>query len=171
MQGQFALRMFKGNTQEIDRQISESLRGQTFKEVTNKPGKHERYEIGTVAKVVANGKNFYFVAMSHMNEYGTAQSSLEYVDKALEHLWKYMSERGELGDLVVPLMGTGRGRIEMPRKKMIERIAQSFANASRDKIFSNKLIIVVHPADVEKFGINLFEVRDYLSQSLHVLGF
>jgi len=160
--------MFKGNTQEIDRQISESLRGQTFKEVTNKPGKHERYEIGTVAKVVANGKNFYFVAMSHMNEYGTAQSSLEYVDRALDHLWKYMSERGELGDLVVPLMGTGRGRIEMPRKKMIERIAQSFANASRDKIFSNKLIIVVHPADVEKFGINLFEVRDYLSQSLHV---
>jgi hypothetical protein len=37
---------------------------------------------------------------------------------------------------------------------------QSFANASRDKISSNKLIIVVRPADVEKFYINLFEVRD-----------
>lgn len=69
---------------------------------------------------------------------------------------------------MVPLMGTGRGRIEMPRKPMIERIAQSFANASRDKIFSNKLVIIVHPSDVEKFGINLFEVKDYLSQSLHV---
>jgi hypothetical protein len=66
------------------------------------------------------------------------------------------------------LMGTGRGRIEMPRKKIVERIAQSFAYASRNKIFSNKLIIVVYPGDAEKFAINLFEVKDYLIQSLHV---
>jgi hypothetical protein len=56
----------------------------------------------------------------------------------------------------------------MPRKKMVERIAQSFAYASRDKIFSNKLIIVVYPGDADKFAINLFEVKDYLVQSLHV---
>jgi hypothetical protein len=118
--------------------------------------------------VTANGKNFYFVAMSDMNEFGNAQSSVRYIDIALEKLWIYLAERGELGDVVLPLMGTGRGRIELPRKKMIERIAQSFADASRDKIFSNKLVIVVYPPDVEKFGINLFEVRDYLSQSLHV---
>ena len=168
MQGQFALRFFKGNTLEIDRQIEESLKGQSSSVVEDKPGKHKKYPVGTVARVFANGQNFYFVAMSDINEYGTAQSSVAYIDIALEKLWTYMAERGELGDVVVPLMGTGRGRVELPRKKMVERIAQSFANASRDKRFSNKLVIVVYPGDVERFGINLFEVRDYLSQSLHV---
>jgi hypothetical protein len=64
-------------------------------------------------------------------------------------------------------MGTGRGRVDLPRKKMVERIAQSFADASREKIFSNKLIIIIRPEDAESFGVNLFEVRDYLVRSLH----
>jgi hypothetical protein len=168
LQGQCALRMFKGNTLEIDRQLSESLKQESHSAISDKQGKHDQYEIGTVARVHAQGKNFYFIAMSELNEFGTAKSSVELVDQAIKRLWLYMTERGELGNIVMPLMGTGRGRIEMPRKKMIERIAQSFTTASRDKIFSNKLIIVIHPSDVERFGINLFEVKDYLSQSLHV---
>ncbi len=168
MQGQFALRMFKGQTDEIDKQLSNSLKDEAFEEVEGKPGKLMKYPVGTVARVSAFGKNFYFVAMSDMNEHGTAESSLAYIDKSLESLWRYMAKRGELGDLVIPLMGTGRGRVQLPRKKMIERIAQSFADASRDTTFSNKLVIAVYPGDVEKFGINLFEVRDYLSQSLLV---
>jgi hypothetical protein len=65
-------------------------------------------------------------------------------------------------------MGTGRGRVDLSRKKMIERIAQSFADASKEKIFSNKLVIIVRPQDAENFNVNLFEVRDYLARSLHV---
>jgi hypothetical protein len=168
MQGQFAARMFDGRTQDIDKQLDESLAGLPFEETSRKRGKSRRYEIGTVAKVRAHGKNFYFVAMAHMNEFGNAESNIAFIDKALESLWKYMSEKGELGNLVLPLIGTGRGRIEMPRKKMVERIAQSFAYASRNKIFSNKLVIVVYPGDADKFSINLFEVKDYLIQSLHV---
>jgi hypothetical protein len=50
---------------------------------------------------------------------------------------------------------------------MVERIAQSFADGSKDRIFSNRLSIVVHPQDAENFGVNLYEIRDYLVQSLH----
>jgi hypothetical protein len=168
MQGQFAIRMFDGRTDEIDKQLDDSLAGLPFEEIVRQRGKTKRYEMGTVARVHAHGKDFYFVAMSHMNEHGNAETTLEDVDKTLNKLWKYMSEKGELGDLVMPIMGTGRGRLELPRKKMVERIAQSFAYASRDRIFSTKLIIVVFPGDAKKFAINLFEVRDYLTQSLHV---
>lgn len=51
---------------------------------------------------------------------------------------------------------------------MVEKIAQSFADASKVKIFSNRLVVVVRPEDAENFGVNLFEVRDYLSLALHV---
>jgi hypothetical protein len=79
-----------------------------------------------------------------------------------------MARKAEFGQIVMPLIGTGRGRIAIPRKKIIEKIAQSFADASRHKTFSNKLTVMIRPEDASNFSINLFQVRDYLSQSLHV---
>jgi hypothetical protein len=167
IQGQLSHRFFNDNTEELDRQIEVSLDGVPSEQAIS-PGKRKRYPIGTVAKVNAHGKNFYLLAMAELNEHGNAQSSPEMVDEALEKLWAYMAERGEHGDVVLPLVGTGRGRIQLPRKKIIERIAQSFAYASRERTFANRLIIVVHPDDAAKYDVNLFEVRDYLVRSLDV---
>jgi hypothetical protein len=168
LQGQLAVRYFNGQTAEIDRQIEVSLANDSFVINEKRPGKKKEYAIGTVAQVAANGKNFYLVAMSHMNESGNAYSDAGILDDALERLWDHMTSRGEFGDIVMPLIGTGRGRVAIPRKKIIERIAQSFADASKDHVFSNKLIIVVRPEDASKFSLNLFQVRDYLGQSLNV---
>lgn len=167
LQGQLATLFFNGQTAEIDRQIEESLAREEFNVVDGKPGKKKQYPLGTVARVSAHGKNFYFVAMSHINSEGTAYSTSRMLDEALEGLWKNMARKGELGDMVMPLIGTGRGRVAIPRKKIIERIAQSFADAAQDRVFSNKLSIIVRPEDASKFSLNLFQVRDYLSQSLH----
>lgn len=168
LQGQVAIRYFNGQTAEIDRQIEASLKNEQFIINEKRPGKKKEYPIGTVARVRSHGKNFYFVAMSHMDENGNAYSDVRMLDEALEKLWLNMASKAELGDIIMPLMGTGRGRIAMPRKKVIERIAQSFADASQERAFSNKLTIMVRPEDASKFSLNLFQVRDYLSQSLHV---
>ncbi|MBL8554595.1 MAG: hypothetical protein JNL41_09985 [Phenylobacterium sp.] len=167
LQGQLAIQVFQGNTDEIDRQLAEGLRQHPHVIRADAKGKKEEFPIGTVAKVTAPGRIYYFVAMSRLNEHGTARSTLHDIDDALEGLWKFVGDQGELRPIAIPLMGTGRGRVELPRKKMIERIAQSFADASRDKIFSNRLAILVRPQDAENFGVNLFEVRDYLVRSLH----
>ena len=89
------------------------------------------------------------------------------VEESLEKLWQFIANQGNLKDIAVPLIGTGRGRLDLPRKKMVEKIAQSFADASKSRVFCNKLTIVVHPSDADRFEVNLFEVRDYLVQSLH----
>jgi len=168
LQGQLAVQFFNGQTVEIDRQIDLSLKKEAFKVNKERPAKTHEYPIGTVARINGHGKNFYLVAMSHMNQNGTAYSDPRILDEALEKLWANMAAKAELGDIVIPLMGTGRGRIPTPRKKVIERIAQSFADASRDRTFSNKLTIMVRPEDAAKFSLNLFQVRDYLAQSLHI---
>jgi hypothetical protein len=152
LQGQLALRVFRGATVDIDKQLEEGLEQIEYAERTDAPGKRKEYPIGTVAKVTTPDKIFYFVAMSRLNVSG---------------LWQFIADQGELRAINIPLMGTGRGRVELPRKKMVERIAQSFADASREKIFSNKLTILIRPEDAENFQINLFEVRDYLTRSLH----
>lgn len=167
LQGQLATNYFNGQTTEIDRQVEVSLEKEHFVINANRPGKKKEYPIGTVARVNAHSKNFYLVAMSHMEENKNARSDLKMIDEALEKLWVNLAAKAEEGDIVMPLMGTGRGRVPYPRKKMIERIAQSFADAASERAFSNKLIIVVRPEDASKFSLNLFQVRDYLGQSLH----
>ena len=167
LQGQLATNFFNGQTREIDRQIEASLANEQFINNETRPGKKKEYPIGTVARVSAQNKNFYLVAMAHMSENKNAQSNLKMIDEALEKLWESLAAKAELGDIVMPLIGTGRGRVPYPRKKMIERIAQSFTDAASERAFSNKLIIVVHPEDASKFSLNLFQVRDYLGQSLH----
>lgn len=168
LQGQVALKYFKGNTAEIDRQIDVSLSGEDWEQSTRLDRKSKKYPIGTVAVVTAEGKFFYFVAMSEWNETGNAFSTVGMLDDALDGLWSFCKSRGELLDISIPLMGTGRGRIKLPQKKVIERIAQSFLYASVDAVFCKKLTIVVRASDAESSELNLFQVRDYLVESLHV---
>lgn len=167
VQGQVAVRFFGSNTAVIDGQLDQELADVPFEERPDAPGKKREYPIGTVARVRADGRTFYFVAMARLNANGTASSTLREVEDALDVLWAYITEFGELKDLAIPLIGTGRGRIGFPRKKMVERIAQSFADGSKERIFSNRLTIAVQPQDAENFGVNLYEIRDYLAQSLH----
>jgi hypothetical protein len=166
IQGQFTLKFFQGNLAELDKQLDAQLAGVPFTLRNNAPGKTKEYPIGTIATIRSHNKNFYFVAMAEMNTQGTAKADVRNIDKALENLWTYVKSTGQLRNLSMPVIGTGRGRISMPRKKMIENIAQSFVYASQSGIFSNKLSIAVHPEDADKFQINLYEVRDYLDRSL-----
>lgn len=168
LQGQMAHRFFNSNTAEIDKQLDESLKDTRAYDHPKGPGKKMRYPMGTVAKVTGHGKMFFFVAMAELNENGNAQSSVQGIDAALEGLWSFIAKNGELGDIAIPVMGTGRGRVQLSRKKMIARIADSFADASIESVFSNRLVIYIHPGDAEKHNMSLFEIRDYVAQSLHV---
>lgn len=168
LQGQLAFRYFNSNTAEMDRQIAESLKGTESVEHPSGRGKKKRYPIGTIAKLEAHGKTFFFIAMSELNEEGNARSSVRMIDEAVDALWAFIADRGELADVAMPVMGTGRGRIQLSRTKMIERLAQSFADASAERVFSNRLVIYIHPDDAENHSVNLFQIRDYLAMSLHI---
>jgi len=167
LQGQVATRFFQSNTVEIDKQLHTDLADANGTPRADAPGKGIEYPIGTVARVQGHGRTFYFVAMSRLNAQGTASTTIREVEDALSSLWAFILTHGELRNLSVPLMGTGRGRTGYPRKKMSERMAQSFADGSKDQVFSNRLSIVIRPEDAENFGVNLYQIRDYLVQGLH----
>jgi len=167
IQGQVATKFFNADTSEIDRQLGLDLAAVSGVSRVNAPGKKLEYPIGTVARVTSDSRTFYFVAMSRLNDQGNASSSPREIEDALEATWKFIRTNGNLRDLSIPLMGTGRGRVSIPRKKMAERIAQSFCDESKNLIFSNRLLISIRPEDAEDFAVNLYQIRDYLVQSLH----
>lgn len=167
LQGQFALKFLRGNTSEIDRQLALGLAQVVGSNRAGAPGKSVEYPMGTVAKVETHGKTAYFVAMSRLNDHGNASSTMRDIEDALNGLWAFIANRGELRDVAMPVVGTGRGRLDIPRKKMVERIAQSFADASAGRIFAGRLVLLIRPEDAENFNVNLYEIRDYLVRGLH----
>lgn len=167
IQGQVATRFFNANTAEIDRQLAQDLASVKGTQRAGAPGKQTEYPIGTVARVKSHNRTFYFVAMARLNTQGTAVSTSRDIDDALEATWSFVRSHGSVRDLSIPLMGTGRGRTGIQRKKMVERIAQSFTDGSTKQVFSNRLCIFIRSQDAENFAVNLYQIRDYLIQSLH----
>jgi hypothetical protein len=166
LQGQFTKKYYPSDIVKLNRDLEEGLSNYEFVEIQKEAGKTKRYDFGTTVKLKFVDQIFYWFAMSDLNYNNNAKTTLKNVHKALDGLWEFIETKGEKQDIVIPLIGSGLGRLTTGRKKLIAIIAQSFLNASEDNIFSNKLIIVIHPSDVDKANLNLFEVKDLLNHYL-----
>lgn len=158
LQGQFTGKFFTGNQTELIQQIQEGIAA-----LEGGPP----FPIGTTIPITTHGKVFYFTAMAGLNDQGNASTTREYVKRALNGLWTHVRESGELQELAVPVVGTGRGRLRISRKAMIGIIADSFVKASEEGKITDKLVIVVPPSDAERFEVNLYYIKDYLNHILH----
>ncbi len=157
LQGQFTAKYYTGNQSKLIKEINEELKSID----SSSP-----YPMGTTIPIHTHGKTFYLTAMAKLGENGNTSSTIADIKSALDGLWNYVRTSGELQELAVPVIGTGRGRLKTSRKKMIAMIAESFVKASTNDKFTDKLIITIRPEDAESFGINLYDIKDHLK---HVL--
>lgn len=157
LQGQFMAKYYTGNQTELIDQLTGRL---------DELDGEAPYPMGATVEIGTHGKTFYFTAMAQLNENGNAFSTLQDINQGLEGLWTYVRDAGELQEIAVPVVGTGRGRIQETRKRMIGIIAESFAKASEERKISEKLVIYVRPEDAKKFQVNLYDIKDYLVQIL-----
>jgi hypothetical protein len=157
LQGQFTARYFTGNQVALVKEINEKLKSLEGS---------IPYPMGTTIPILTHGKSFYFTSMAELNEQGNASTTIDNIKLALNGLWNFIREKGELQELGIPVIGTGRGRLKQSRKKIIATIAESFVKASEEAKITDKLVIVVHPDDAQKFGVNLYEIKDNLKQVL-----
>jgi hypothetical protein len=157
LQGQFTARYFTGNQIELVNKIEDKLKSLPTTST---------YPIGTTIPIHTHGKTFYFTAMAVIGTGGNASSTIQDIKEALNGLWSYVSKNGELQELAIPVLGTGRGRVKLTRKKMIALIADSFLKASVQHKFTDRLVITIRPEDAENFGINLYDIKDHL---IHIL--
>ena len=157
LQGQFTAKYYTGNQSKLIKEIKEALK--TID--SSSP-----YPMGATIPIHTHGKTFYLTAMARIGKNGNASSTIADIKSALNGLWSYVRTSGELQELAVPVIGTGRGRLKTSRKKMIAIIAESFVKASTKNKFTDKLIIAIQPEDAENFEINLYDIKDHLT---HVL--
>jgi len=155
LQGQFTGRYFTGNQNELISSINSQFGGR-------KPP----FKMGTTFPVTTHGKTFYFTAMAKLNESGNAYTTQSDLKEALIGLWEHVKNTGELQRLTVPLIGTGRGRVSLTRRKIIRLIVESFVEASKNGPITDHLIVIIRPEDARKFKVNLYDIKDHLNHIL-----
>lgn len=165
-QGQFTIKYFK-EPRYLEQDILAVLAGDM--PITQLPqktkGNQYRYEIGRVLKLkLENDKFAYLTAISDMNNNGVASTNFDNLLTSLGSLWNYVSNNGESGEMNIPLLGTGRGRLLESREKVIKAIVNSFISATSEteKRFCDKLNIIIHPKDFSEHQINIKSLCKYL---------
>ncbi len=164
LQGQYTEKYYKDREQDLANDLRVRLRDvEPIRSRDVHAGDQPEYDIGTVATVRSVGRTAHMIAVARINEYGTASSSRDDILQALGKLWHYVGQRGELEPLAIPVLGTGRSRVLIPREEMIREIIKSFVAACSEKRFCDKLVIVVSEDDYHKHQMNLQELGNYLS--------
>lgn len=161
LQAQFANR-FCGSPNHLESLLTAALEGEPCVSGAASGSGDRTYAIGTVVRLEAGGKEAYFTAIAELNEYGKAQSSAANIELALRRLWSYLAQRGGLGPIVVPVLGSGLSRIGLTRAELIRTIVCSFVAACATKKFAERLTIVIHPRDFQTHEIDLEELRFFL---------
>jgi hypothetical protein len=164
-QGQFTLKYF-GEPRYLDHDILSEIKDKiVLEELPNKKkGNQYKCEIGIVIKMrLSDNKFAYLTTTSNMNDDGIAYTNFDNILVGLGKLWEFVRDKGELSELNIPLIGTGRGRVKETRETIVKAIIHSFISAtSSSRKFCNKLNIVIHPKDFTDHAIDINALKDFL---------
>lgn len=126
------------------------------------------YKIGTVVPIYRDEKQFYLLCSSTLNDQNRSKSTEDDLRNSLIELWAYLSHCGSKDNLVIPIIGTGRGRITMTREEVIKEIVLSFLPSLSVESYCEQLTICIHPHDIKKYNVNIDEIKDFIR--LHCLN-
>lgn len=162
IQGVFTRRYFADEAK-LDVEIAAGLEvGKAQRLPGNRQGKSDRYPIGTVVRLNPKGRTAYFVAIADINEHGVAEGSFEKLRVSLAELWVYVGSRGLKEHLVMPVLGTGFSRLPQTREQVVREIVKSFVAACSERVFADRLTIVLSPRDVAEHNMSLDELGAFL---------
>ena len=165
IQGKFTRCYYESELSHLDLDINTAMGREDYpyKELPQKKvGKTRQYPIGAVIQLNRKNRLFYLLANTHINNNGVANTTIENVRESLAKLWYYISEKGSKGDIVIPLLGTGKGRLGDKREDIFLEIIRSFIASCSSSAYCDKLIVVIYPLDVTKWKIDLNYIQCFL---------
>jgi hypothetical protein len=164
IQGQFTKKLYYGDEAQLDKDISFALQDMEPQILVGKRiGKNKKYPIGTTVKLNPKNRTVYMLAIANINEHGVASTTYDDLKQSLACLWLFIGSRGLKENIVIPVIGTGFGRLRQSREEIIREIIKSYIAACSESTFSDKLTIIISPSDIEKHKIRFNELEEYVS--------
>lgn len=136
-------------------------------DILKKVSQSSEYDIGTVVEIEQKNKKFYLLVNSIKKENNRVESNIDNFITSLNKMWDYLAhEASKESAITVPLVNTGNGRVSsLNRMIAVKQIINSFILTAKYKIICEKLIISIHPSDLDKGQINLDELNEFLRYS------
>ena len=152
VQGLFCNKYFPSSIQPVNDQIKSQV--QSFP-----------CDFGTTVTVRGSSKVGYFCAIAEVNDSGVAKSNIENLRISLGGLWGYLSDHSEKDIINIPILGSGFSRIPIKREVLVREILLSFFAAISESTFCDGIRVVIHPADVKKYSIDIQELARFFEYS------
>lgn len=133
-------------------------------DISKKIDTSKTHDIGTAIEIDQNKKKFYLLVNSKKKDNNRVASTVDDFLLSLTKLWEYIATESGRNDVVtIPLINTNHGRItNLPRATAIREIIQSYIETSKRFNIADKLIISIHPDDLNKGNIDLDEIDEFL---------
>lgn len=92
-----------------------------------------------------------------------AEGSADDLWISLSKLWEQVRLKGQGKPIAIPIVGSDLARTNLPRMTLIKMILLSFIVSSKKQFVSEKLIVVIHPKDIE--SISYYDLEDCITSS------
>lgn len=165
IQGQFTQRIYKGNISKLNDDINVKLNEfdkYSIYEEEKAYGKKKRYPIGTVIDIGTTPKYLLSVVAKMEN---TNKKALKVTADdlwiVLSNLWEFNRSKNSIDEIVIPVIGTGFGRISSNTMTVIKMMLLSFYQKSKEEKIASKLTLVVRKDKISK--TSLYEVQEFLA--------
>ncbi len=165
IQGQFTQQIYRGNISQLDSEISakiEPYEKYAVYDEDKRYGKNRRFPLGTVIEL-GNNPKYLLVVVAKMDSYAKKVRKVTTDDlwKILSGIWEYNRQKNSLSDIILPIIGTGHGRITSNALTVTKMILLSFYSKSKEEKIASKITLV---AKNDKFGKHsLYELQDFLA--------
>lgn len=161
LHGQFIKKVFGGNTQELELQISKELEKHKVKERIERPrGNCKKYDLGTTISVSKDGKDYFLVAFTRFNDSNKAESfNIDY-QVTLKSLLDFIHINSQGKNINIPLIGAGQSGVNLTKQKLLEYLL--FSIQIHDCLTISGRINVVLNKELKK-DIDLNKIKDLYS--------
>lgn len=129
------------------------------------------YKVGTVVPIFRSEKQYYMLCSAILNEKGRSKTTLDNLRISLNGLWAFLTHSGSKDNLIIPIVGTGRGRIPLKRDSVIKEIVLSFLVSLSQDSYCDQLTICIHPNDLKENNMNLDDLLDFIKLQCKNTGY
>lgn len=157
---QLVKKEFNSEPKELQNLISQQLR-------ENKtPNNNGIYKWGEVISIMGKKKKYYLFVNTLLNEQNIPSCNEEILTTSLAKLWEHLSQGAGKEDFIIPLVGTGRGRINETREDVFKHILRSFLASLANTNFADSLTICMLRKDIKKCKINFTKQGEFMLQKV-----
>ena len=163
LQAQLLGTVYHGDVSAMDADLATALAGVATVGTIAKPGKTDRYPLGTVASIRHQRRFFFCLAYTEMNERNEARATIDGLWQSMDNLWREIRALSNGDPVAMPVVGGGQARVShlLPAQDAIRLTALSFMLASRTERVCERLDIVVRKQDVGK--LDMLEIKSFLA--------